>query len=49
VTKKLSKKQLILIFAVLLFAFVYAGGLIGFIIFLVITFIAFLIDYKRKK
>jgi type III secretory pathway component EscV len=36
-------------FTVLGFTFVYAGGLIGLVIFLIITFIIFLIDYKRNN
>jgi len=47
--KKPTKKQMMVMFIVLGIVITYAGGLIGLIIFLIITFIAFYIDYKRAK
>jgi len=46
---KLTKKQMIYMFAVLLFVAVWSAGLLGFILFLIIAIIAFQIDFRRKK
>ena len=47
--KKLTDKQKIFYFFVILFVATWAGGIIGFLAVLTLFFIAYLIDYKKKN